>query len=291
MDKPLIIYHFPCHDGFAAAYCAWRKFGSDADYYPTNYGKDAPDVRDRNVYILDFSYPKEIMEKIFATANRTVWLDHHKTAFESYLGEVPSNGTFYHDDSIKHIRLDNHRSGAGIAQTFFFPDEVVPSRLILHVEDRDLWKFNYENTKPFCQALAVEPYDFHRWHQLAHLKEVDYLKYVADGNIMLRQFAVLVHSMVDQTRRPCQLTPLHKGFAANIPPAYQSEAGHKLATDSGTFGLIWYMNKNGVINCSLRSNGSYDVSALAKRFGGGGHRNAAGFQLKSFKELERFFVC
>ena len=28
------------------------------------------------------------------------------------------------------------------------------------------------------------------------------------------------------------------------------------------------------VRCSLRSNGDYDVSAIAKSFGGGGHRNA-----------------
>jgi nanoRNase/pAp phosphatase (c-di-AMP/oligoRNAs hydrolase) len=31
--------------------------------------------------------------------------------------------------------------------------------------------------------------------------------------------------------------------------------------------------------CSLRSNGDYDVSAIAKVFGGGGHKNAAGFEV------------
>jgi nanoRNase/pAp phosphatase (c-di-AMP/oligoRNAs hydrolase) len=32
-------------------------------------------------------------------------------------------------------------------------------------------------------------------------------------------------------------------------------------------------------NCSLRSNGGYDVSVIAKAFGGGGHKNAAGFEV------------
>ena len=37
------------------------------------------------------------------------------------------------------------------------------------------------------------------------------------------------------------------------------------------------MAGDGQAHCSLRSNGDYDVSAIAKAFGGGGHRNAAGF--------------
>jgi nanoRNase/pAp phosphatase (c-di-AMP/oligoRNAs hydrolase) len=34
-----------------------------------------------------------------------------------------------------------------------------------------------------------------------------------------------------------------------------------------------------MIQFSLRSRGELDVSAIAKKLGGGGHKNAAGFQL------------
>lgn len=67
------------------------------------------------------------------------------------------------------------------------------------------------------------------------------------------------------------------GLAANCPPHLQSDVGHELANQSGTFGLLWHIDKGNVCRCSLRSNGDYDVSAIAKAFGGGGHRNAAGF--------------
>ena len=67
------------------------------------------------------------------------------------------------------------------------------------------------------------------------------------------------------------------GLAANCLPHLQSDVGHELANQSGTFGLLWFIDKDNVCRCSLRSNGEYDVSAIAKAFGGGGHRNAAGF--------------
>ena len=68
-----------------------------------------------------------------------------------------------------------------------------------------------------------------------------------------------------------------KGLAANAPAFLASDLGSELANKSGTFGLVWSMADDGQIHCSLRSNGDYDVSAIAKAFGGGGHRNAAGF--------------
>lgn len=37
------------------------------------------------------------------------------------------------------------------------------------------------------------------------------------------------------------------------------------------------------VKWSLRSNGEFDVSAIAKHHGGGGHKNAAGFETALFK--------
>jgi nanoRNase/pAp phosphatase (c-di-AMP/oligoRNAs hydrolase) len=55
--------------------------------------------------------------------------------------------------------------------------------------------------------------------------------------------------------------------------------GNKLALDSGTFGCaISYDGENNEFCYSLRSIGDYDVSIIAKYFGGGGHKNASGFK-------------
>ena len=44
---------------------------------------------------------------------------------------------------------------------------------------------------------------------------------------------------------------------------------------------------DGLRTYSLRSNGEFDVSVIAKQFGGGGHRNAAGFEAPGLSEPER----
>jgi oligoribonuclease NrnB/cAMP/cGMP phosphodiesterase (DHH superfamily) len=288
-DKPLVIYHFPCHDGFTAAYAAWLHFKNEAEYFPTNYDKAAPDVTDRDVFIVDFSFKREKMQEIFSKAKRVVWLDHHKTAFEEWLGELPIDGYFEERHENYIIRLDNSKSGARLAWEFFHPNKVVPPYLVQHVEDRDLWKFSNQRTRAFCQNLATYEYEFEQWHLLANMNEAAYNQFVHEGQTMLRQFEQQVKGVLRSTKRPCAINKLFKGLAANVPPVFQSEAGHLLAVESGTFGLLWSMNSRGIINCSLRSNGDYDVSKLAKIFGGGGHRNAAGFQLQSLRELEKFF--
>ena len=81
--------------------------------------------------------------------------------------------------------------------------------------------------------------------------------------------------------------PCSDGFGAAWAPRtvlgddaeYIGEAGHRLAQESGTFGLVWHRSASGRVYVNLRSNGEYDVSEIAKAFGGGGHRNAAGYQV------------
>ena len=59
--KVLIIYHKNCNDGFGSALVAWKVFGENADYYATTHSMKPPDVTNKDVYILDFSYSKEII--------------------------------------------------------------------------------------------------------------------------------------------------------------------------------------------------------------------------------------
>jgi phosphoesterase RecJ-like protein len=51
--------------------------------------------------------------------------------------------------------------------------------------------------------------------------------------------------------------------------------------------LMLRENRNGTIKGSLRSGGDIDVESIARAFGGGGHRHAAGFDVKNrvFQEL------
>ena len=81
--KPLVIYHDNCGDGFGAAFAAWLKLGDDAEYCACQYGDKnfvIPPLKDRDVYILDFSFTRETMNVFFEDAKRVVWLDHHTSS-------------------------------------------------------------------------------------------------------------------------------------------------------------------------------------------------------------------
>lgn len=313
--KPLVIYHANCADGFGAAFAAWLKLGDDAEYVPAQYGEDSyikmlgaatNGVVNREVYVLDFSFPKLDMEALFSTAKRVVWLDHHKTAFEMWckgFGGYTKGMAYIDNDDDTYgkghvIRLDDNKSGAYLAWEYFHPGTEVPM-LIRHIDDYDRWQFKLDGTKAFNKALwSYTPWSFEKWNMFLTPGGTETSDLFVEGEAILRAHDQNVKSVVKGAGRKCLIagaTPAPEGWAsehehwetwpneylpglaANCPPHLTSDVGHELANQSGTFGLCWYINKDMKCLCSLRSNGDYDVSAIAKAFGGGGHKNAAGF--------------
>lgn len=303
--KPLIIYHGHCADGFGAAFAAWLKFGNDADYLPQVYTLKDSDpvsklnisVTGRDVYILDFSFPRKHTDAIFKYANRVVWLDHHKSAFEMWCDNYHKGMRFGQSiDALRiEILLDDNKSGALLAWEYFHPDTVAPI-LFKHIDDYDRWQFQINSTKEFNKTLwSYTPWSFEQWSDwLEHLQNeddgVDFLRnWYAEGSAILRAHNQNVQAVIKGSVQNCVITK-HcgdaydernslevTGIAANCPKHLVSDVGHELAKLSGTFGLMWSVNRQGRCLCDLRSSGDYDVSAIAKAFDGGGHKNAAGF--------------
>jgi nanoRNase/pAp phosphatase (c-di-AMP/oligoRNAs hydrolase) len=70
----------------------------------------------------------------------------------------------------------------------------------------------------------------------------------------------------------------------------RAQIGHALA-ERATFGLPWgvvYRLAADRVDVSLYSIGELDVAAVAARYGGGGHRNAAGFTVSLRRWIEEF---
>ena len=197
-----------------------------------------------------------------------------------------------------------------LAWEYFHPGEEIP-QFIRHIDDYDRWQFKIEGTKAFNKALwSYAPWSFKQWQQhffWPDSLEPDYYpveKAIAEGDAILRAHEQNVQAVVKGAARKCSIVPAvidsvvsykapwvwwhdeehgdtcgANGLAANCPPHLHSDVGHELANQSGTFGLLWCIDKDNRCKCSLRSNGGYDVSAIAKAFGGGGHRNAAGCEV------------
>jgi len=275
--KPLIIYHAPCADGFTAAWVAWREFGEDAEYLPQGYSDTptVPDVDNRLVYILDFSYPIDIMREIAKRAETVIVLDHHKSAEEA-IGPLLEEGVIEGE-------FDMDRSGAGMAWDWFGAGLPRPA-LVDHVEDRDLWNFNLPHTKEINIALFSHPYDFETWDNF-YQRGVGEL--VSEGHAILRKHLKDCNELTDQTMY------LTIGEYENIPTVnanymFGSDLAAVLAKGQ-PFGAYFWMNANQEYCFGLRSNKdetqAADVSEIAFAYGGGGHKHASGFRIKSLSDL------
>ncbi len=286
MRKSVVLYHANCNDGFAAAYAAWAALGDDEEYVPVKYGDTPPDVTDKVVYILDFSYTPDEMYDMADKAYHVVMLDHHQTAMDKWshlLITSKDGGMLFHRGNLD-VVFDVERSGAQMAWDWFHPSVQRP-RIIDHIGDRDLWKFALPGTRAICAAMNSHEKDFRLWDSLAGL--LRYMELLTEGNALLRMQDRQVADIVSGPLRPVKfelcspegLLYVESGLAANVRENI-SEVGNAIAEKSGTFSLTFFIEDD-MASCSLRSTGDYDVTPIAMKFGGGGHKNAAGFKMRA----------
>ena len=264
------IYHAGCMDGWASAYVTMlhlhKKYRSvSAKYIAANYGDTPPDVTGMEVYIVDFSYPRETLIEMNSKATSLLIIDHHKTAQKALEG-------------LDFCVFDMNKSGATLTwDTLMGEDEDMPP-LLKYIEDRDLWNWKLDKSREVSEALRIYPMEFDVWDALIEPEQINVL--MAEGTVLLKKQQREVGGIITKCKRTVTLEG-HQVPCVNAS-IYQSEIGEAIAADADVpFGIIWYMLEDGDIVYSLRSNKVHgiDVSEIAKKYGGGGHKNAAGFKL------------
>ena len=270
----LCIYHGNCADGFGSAWVVRKALKlRDDQLFAATHGDAPPDVTDKVVIIVDFSYKRPVLEQMAKDAQAILILDHHKSALEDLEGYPEPTQSKWVPLSGVYALFDMERSGAGICWDYFYPNTPRP-QLINHIEDRDLWRFQLEGTREIQAAIFSHPYDFGVWDRLMELP-VEPLQ--EEGKAIERKHHKDVAELVNVTQR----TMVLGGYAvpvANLPYTIASDAGHMMADDAPFAACYWDTPDGRVF--SLRSVAAgVDVSKIAVGYGGGGHKNAAGFRM------------
>jgi len=265
MKKIAVLYHKNCTDGFSAAWAAWRALGNKADYIPVVHQEPLPEgLRGKEVYLVDFCYKKEVMQTLALQAQRVTALDHHAMCAEDV--RLTEGGVF-----------DNNHSGAVITWNYFHPKKKVPL-FLKYVEDSDLWRHKLPQSKAMIAYLRTVIFDFKTWSTLE--KEIETAagrkKCFEKGNLLLDQEMQIVERLVKENAEFVDFLG-NKVLAVNAP-FFRDNIGHALCKTCPPFGIIWDKRKGKTV-VSLRSNGTFDVALLAERYGGGGHKAAAGFSI------------
>lgn len=264
-----------CPDGFTAAYIAWKKFGDKAEYIPVMYNENPPEFESEDeVYILDFSYPKNIfINKIQAIVKKVIVLDHHKTAQEELLG-------------LKGALFDMNRSGAQMTWDYFFPNTKRPA-LIEYVADQDLWKKELIYTEEIHLARSSFIQKFEIYDALANLNEDTYISIMFEiGKNLLenknKKLEELLKLVEIKTWQNYQIGYIE--LEASVAKQLSSDLGNlickNLKVDFAVTSMFDTVKQN--YKYSLRSIGEFDVSKIAQFYQGEGHKNAAGCELIMF---------
>lgn len=254
----LCIYHQDCLDGIGAAWAVWRHFknlGIEIELVSAAYRDKLPDVDGKMVYVVDFSYPREIMVEMLERAHAVVVLDHHTSAKKNL------EGLFVVDES---------HSGAMLAWKYF--NHAPPPEGLLYVEDRDLWQFKYPNTNYWVTAAFSYPFNVEQFDALINTDPLDLIE---EGRTLLRKHE-------QDTDRVAMNARMMKCLGFEVPVVnanifFASDLGNILSKDY-PFALVYMDLPEGrkySIRCQKDS--GFDVSAIAEYFGGGGHKDASGF--------------
>ena len=267
----LVIYHANCTDGFGAAYSAWKLLGNRAEYYACKHGTAPPDVKGKNVVILDFSFDNATTKKMIEDADTLTVIDHHKSAVVEL-----------HD--ISNAIFDMAHSGTVLAWNFFHPGKE-PPKFLTYIEDRDLWKWELPYSKEFSAAFDMIPFEFEEFEKFEDDSVFD--DAVKRGSYILAYSKTVV-------KKVCEKAIARKMNGKDVlvvnASHWMSEIGARLAPDCD-FAMIWFWDHEAEhTKVSLRAfHEAVDVSEIAKQFGGGGHKKAAGFQLPKNKHVEDLF--
>ena len=283
MTKILCIYHGNCADGFAAAWAVRYFYGDDnVDFHAGVYGAAPPNVEGRDVVMVDFSYKRPVLEQMAASAKSILILDHHKTARDDLAGYPTVPSALIHEvhepplrgwqpNSGVYVAFDMERSGAMLAWDHFWTG-MTPPKLMLYIQDRDLWLFKLEGTREIQANVFSYPYDFEVWDKLMRT-DPQILR--TEGAAIERKHHKDIAELVGVSKRRMKIGGSDVPVA-NLPYTLSSDAGHMMA--KGEPFAACYMDSPTGRTFSLRSApDGVDVSEVAKSFGGGGHKAAAGF--------------
>jgi len=268
----MCIYHGNCADGFGAAWVVRKALG-DIEFHAGKYNSPPPDVTGKDVVMVDFSYKRPVLLAMAEQANSILIIDHHKTAIED-LVDLPANVT-------TQFALDH--SGAMLTWHHFFPEQEPPT-LLRHIEDRDLWRFALPGTRQIQASVFSFPYNFAVWDALMTAR-MDALG--VEGQAIERKHFKDIRELLVETTREMVICG-HRVPVANLPYTMSSDAGAELAKGR-PFAACYFDTPGGRVFSLRSSNEGEDVSEVAKQYGGGGHRNAAGFRV-SFAQAQEFEI-
>lgn len=227
-----------------------------------------------NVIIVDYSFDVETMDKLIEN-HKLIWIDHHKTSLDKL-------------EKIKKLPyahyVNNHEAACVLSWRYFFGGPIPVGVLLLG--KYDIWDHSDERVLPFqygVRAFDPSPVRQGLWESIIF----DYDLYIEDGNTILKY-------VEKEERKLCIESCFSMSFenvkflCANVHNKNSTFFKRHPDADLYDAFMSFSLKYNGKWIVSMYSNSDdIDVSDIAIKYGGGGHRGAAGFICD---DIEKIFL-
>lgn len=274
---------------------------SPIDFIGYNYGDPIPDLSEYDKVIMcDISFPKEEMRKLFDYTD-LIWIDHHVSAIKDNWAIV---------DEVEGL-LDINFAACELTWQYFFPNEPMPEIVRL------LGRYDCFGSRGTDEEIKVLEFQYGARTVISNYEEAyQWLKENIDFGIKtashIHKLGEAIYSYLcseaRQTYKNGFEINLGTRYIGSVDPISNSEdvQVHKFpykficinrerfnpinfgidCHKDGYDGVACFHYANGMWNFSLyNDNGEVDCSIIAKQFGGGGHKGAAGFRIKDINTL------
>ena len=251
-----------------------------SDYIESNYNGFAVSkvVNGEKVFIVDYSFTEDTVDSLFELIKMgcdITWIDHHKSSLE-LIEKHPEL------KSLKGIR-SNEYSGAALTFMYFTNKafKEIPT-FVKYVSDYDTWKFNYKDSLNFFYGLQTNEYGATDiiWDTFYN----EYLETKEDTLNNVVEKGKIIDKYVKLTDRE---TFLELAFASSFEGikcwAINSNKGSLIFGDNYNdypLAITFSFDGNEYTYSLYSSAENVDCAKMAEKYGGGGHKGAAGFRSK-----------
>ncbi|MFW6246643.1 MAG: DHHA1 domain-containing protein [bacterium] len=276
------IYHKDCTDGTGAAAGLFKRFRYDIYLVPLNYDYNFYEVEElveklnpKVIYIVDFTLRKEDMEELLKKGYRIKVYDHHITA-ENILKSLK------HYENLEYI-YDKNKSGAMIVWCALSnTDKHKEMEYMRYIQDRDLWIWEYENTK----YITLYLYQYvNRPEKFLDIMQNEKIEDIIDYGKKVAGFIESQKSMAITSMGYNEIDGI-KFFNCNFE---KSDIGNYLSKYYNEPVAIYHIDGEKV-RISFRSVPycrKGNALKWANHYGGGGHEHAAGAVI-SLRDFMRY---
>ncbi len=286
------VYHSRDMDGFTSGAIVKYKY-PDAIMIGYDYGEPLPwelIKKTDEVIMIDVSLPMPDMEQLVDSCSKVTWIDHHISAYKDYKAS-----SLYNSGKNIVVVFNNEISACEGGWKYFFPDTQMPYAVQL-LGEYDTWRNkdlkHWANiVLPFQFGMRVEcnsPKTFPKsLLSQSDAENTDAIKNIIKTGKTILQYQAQVNEAQCKAAFDFEFEGLRaiclnsRGFNSDVFKSVYDPMKHDIM-------ICFAVGMKGWTFSLYSTKDEVDCSVLAKKMGGGGHKKAAGFQIKDIRSIFNF---